>query len=202
MSAPRRRVVPDSVSAGCFSVELKRDNPQALKAIAIKLETLNAIDTKVGWFRTSHYEDGTPVAYAAALNELGHGKTPPRPFFRPTVAAEQERWKQSTAVDAKAMISGTATPMSVMEGLGQRVEKDVLKTIVSIHEPALSPVTIELRAMKKRDPNLVITGAVVGEAARRVAAPGYKAPAGVSTKPLNDSGVMIARLTHITESKS
>jgi len=179
--------------------ELKRGNPKAFETIGLKLKALAGLTGRVGWFEDSKYDDGTPVAYVAALNELGHGKTPPRPFMRPTAIAERDAWIEVAARGARAVVAGSANPRQVMEQLTSKAEADVRDAILALTEPALSPITIELRAMKKRDPNLRVTGATVGEAARKVAQPGYVTP-NVSTKPLIDTDVMERTLTSKVES--
>ncbi|OWK47570.1 hypothetical protein [Fimbriiglobus ruber] len=88
-----------------------------------------------------------------------------------------------------------------MDGLGERAQEDVKETINQITSPPLSPITLELRAMKHKNPALKITGATVGEAAARVRQPGYQLASGTSDKPLIDSKLMITTLTHTTETK-
>lgn len=180
-------------------MEIKRGNPKALQTISANIKELNGIETKVGWFETAKYENGTPVAYVAAIQELGYGPIPPRPFMRTTASKEKTAWLELMAMGAKAVVTGKATVTNVFQALGLRAEADIAKTISEIVSPPLSPVTIELRAMKKKDPSLRVTASTVGIAAARVHAPGYIAPGGVSTKPLNDTGHMIATLTSITD---
>lgn len=179
--------------------KVTRSNPKAFATLENKLKELEGVQTKVGWFKGSKYPDGTPVAMAAAANELGHGKTPPRPFMRPTAIKERGKWGEVVASGAKQVLKGETTIEKVMDTIGVVAEGDVLQAIVDITTPPLSPITIQLRAMKKRDPNLKITGKTVGEAAAIVHKPGYTQPTGVSTKPLNDTGHMLATLTHIVE---
>lgn len=181
---------------------IKRGNPKAFEKINLRLAQLDGAQSKVGWFETAKYQNGTPVAMAAAANELGHGSTPPRPFFRPTILRDALAWTKTAAEGARAVIRGNATMTQVMEAIGQQAEAGVAKSIEEVTTPPLSPVTIELRAMKQRNPSLVVTAQTVGQAAARVKAPGYKPPTGISTKPLNDTGLMIETLTSVTETTS
>lgn len=183
-------------------MELKRSRSNSLEALSLKLKELEGVQAKTGWFPAAKYEDGTPVAYAAALNELGHGNTPARPTMRPTAIAKKEEWSKIAAEGARQIVKGNATAFDVMDSLGLRAEVDVASAIAHLSSPPLSPVTIEIRAMKKKNPDLKITGATVGIAAQRVKQPGYQTPSGVSTKPLNDTGTMFNTLTHITEKTS
>ncbi len=176
-----------------------RSNPKAFDALNAKLKELSGIETKVGWFPSAVYPDGTPVALAAASNEFGHGATPPRPFFRTTVAAEQQAWAGYAAQGAKAVLNGKLTGVQVMDGIGERAQEDVKETINQITAPPLSPITLELRAMKHRDPALKVTGTIVGQVAAKVRQPGYQLASGTPDKPLIDSKTMISTLTHTTE---
>jgi hypothetical protein len=176
-----------------------RSNPKAFEVLLGKLKELDRVQTAVGWFPGAKYDDGTPVALAAAANEFGHGPTPPRPFFRPTIAAEQTAWSRYAAQGAKAVLAGKISAFDVMDGLGERAQEDVKETINQITSPALSPITLELRSMKHKDPNLRITGAIVGQAAARVRQPGYQLASGTPDKPLIDTKNLITTLTHTTE---
>jgi hypothetical protein len=180
---------------------IKRSNPKAFEALTNRLRELEGIETRVGWFPGAKYEDGTPVAYVASIQEFGAGPIPPRPFFRPTVAAEKDNWSKYAAQGAKAVLDGKLSAIDVMDGLGERAQEDVKETINQITAPPLSPITLELRAMKARDPNLRITGAVIGQVAAKVRQPGYQLASGTPDKPLIDSKTLITALTHTTETK-
>jgi hypothetical protein len=177
-----------------------RSNPRGFEVLLGKLKELNGIESRVGWFPSARYEDGTPVALAASVNEFGHGPIPPRPFFRPTIAAEQQAWAGYAAQGAKAVLNSKLTGFQVMDGLGERAQEDVKETINQITSPPLSPITLELRAMKHMDPNLRVTASVVGQVAAKVRQPGYKLASGTPDKPLIDSKLLINSLTHTTES--
>lgn len=179
--------------------KITRSNRKGFIVLLDRLKELSGINTRVGWFPAAKYENGTNVAYVAAIQEFGSGPIPPRPFFRTAVAKEKTTWKSNAAQGAKAVLKGTATAHGVMDALGERAQEDVKETINQITSPPLSPVTLELRAMKHKNPNLRVTGKTVGEAAARVRQPGYKLAAGTPTKPLIDTKLMITTLTHITE---
>lgn len=177
-------------------MELSRGSPKGFKTLELKLKELSGLYGQVGWFENSKYSpSGIPVAGVMAIQELGHGPIPPRPFFRPTATDKKQEWSGVAAAGAKQVLNGALNGEQAMEQLTVKAENDVKDTILNITEPKLSPITIELRAMKKRDPNLHITGATVGIAAAKVNKPGYQTPS-VSVKPLIDSGKAIATLTH------
>lgn len=180
--------------------KITRSNPRAFETLTNKLKELSGVETKVGWFPGARYSDGTPVALAAAANEFGHGSTPPRPFFRPTIMQQQTAWAGYAADGAKAVLGGKLSAFDVMDALGERAQEDVKETINQITAPPLSPITLELRAMKHKDPALKVTGATVGIAAARVKQPGYQLASGTPDKPLVDTKLLITTLTHVTES--
>lgn len=175
--------------------------PSVFDKINVALKQLDGIETKVGWLPGAKYSDGTSVAYVASIQEYGSGPIPPRPFFRTTVAAEKAAWAKNAADGAKAVLAGKLSAFEVMDGLGEVAQEDVKETINQITSPPLSPITLELRAMKHKDPNLRITGTLVGQVAAKVKQPGYQLASGTPDKPLIDSKVLITTLTHTTEMK-
>src|ERR1700761_5955410 len=50
---------------------LKRQNPKAFEQLSVKLKELDGLELRVGWFESPRYEDGTPVAGVAAVQEFG-----------------------------------------------------------------------------------------------------------------------------------
>lgn len=181
--------------------EIRRSNPKAFETLELRLKELSRVETKIGWFPGAVYETGVPVAYVASIQEYGSGPIPPRPFFRTTVADQKAAWAGFAELGAKAVLRGTHSARDVMDGLGELAQEDVKETINQITAPPLSPITLELRAMKHKDPSLKVTGSTVGVAAARVKQPGYKLAAGTPTKPLVDTKLLITTLTHVTETK-
>lgn len=51
--------------------KITRKNPKAFAEIVNRLKALDGTSAKAGWFSTSKYENGTPVAYIAAIQEYG-----------------------------------------------------------------------------------------------------------------------------------
>lgn len=178
----------------------KRENPNAFKTILMGLDALNAVQGRVGWFPSAKYENGVPVAYVMAIQELGSpgNNIPARPTARPTIAQNQGAWRDLALSASRQTIRGKISAYDAVAKLTQKAENDWKETILRVTDPPLSPVTIELRAMKKANPNLKVTQTTVWEAIRRIKAPGYKPPS-VNTKPLIDSGHAIATLTNVVE---
>jgi len=156
----------------------------------------NGQSLRVGFLEGATYEnpDGstTPVGYVAALNNYGHGGTPPRPFFTNMVAEKSGEWPD--ALEA-AMHATDNDPEAALSLLGEHIAGELRQAIIDTNDPPLSPVTIMLRSMRRADPSLVVTGRVVGEAAKRVAA-GELLKDSTSTKPLVDTGQMLASIDY------
>ena len=85
-----------------------------------------------------------------------------------------------------------------MELLTLKAEGDVSKAIAEVNAPPLSKIT--LGARKYRAEGKKVTGATIGEIARLIDENKLDV-SGVSTKPLNETGLMSATLTHVVEKK-
>lgn len=165
----------------------------ALSDLLKRVQELQAKKVQVGWFESSQYSDGTPVAEVAIMQEFGTKTAPARPFMRPTVANEKSNWADKIAPDVKNVVNGSESVSDLYTKAGVIIEGDVVHTIASITSPPLTDTTLLLR--KWRQEGRKITGATVGEAH---AALNSDNPPSLSTntKPLNDTGYMVATLTH------
>lgn len=52
-------------------MSVKRSNPGAFKVLIDRVDGIDQKISKAGWFASSKYEDGTPVAYVASIHEFG-----------------------------------------------------------------------------------------------------------------------------------
>ena len=179
-------------------MKMKQSNNNVFAVLQAKLNSIAGSQGKVGWFENAKYEDGTPVAGVAMLQEYGSAKMniPPRSFMRITVAEKQKNWGELAASGANAILKGNETPASVLAKLTIQAQNDVSEKISSITAPPLSQIT--LGARKYRQEGKKVTGATIGQIARELKA-GTLDVSGVSTKPLEDTGYMSATLTHIVE---
>lgn len=159
-------------------------------------------EARVGFFPGAQYEDGTPVAYVASIQEFGapDQAIPPRPFMRPTVQDKQKEWTDEVAGGMRLVARGVMTSDDVLDAVGQAAAGDIVKTIAKGNFKDLSPITLMIRKMKdehKGDANWRMSGAKVGEAAARVAA---GEQGSTRTAPLDDSGLMIASVqSHLAD---
>src|SRR5579859_3473356 len=128
-------------------MEVKRVVTPLGKNLKVALKNLQGKVGKVGWFEKSKYEDGTPVAYVATIQEYGFPakNIPPRPFLRPTILKQQAEWRKIAESGAKAILAGKSSVGNVMEALGLKAAGDVRKAITLVFHPPLSPRTIAAR---------------------------------------------------------
>ena len=103
----------------------------------------------VGWLESSKYPNGTSVAYVATIQEFGYAPKgiPPRPFWRPTVEAQEQRWKDLF----KSMVKKKMSPRECFDAVGLKASGDIRKAISNVTTPALKPSTIANR--KRRGNN-------------------------------------------------
>jgi hypothetical protein len=144
-----------------------------------RVQGLEGVSGKVGYFESAKYTDGTPVASIAAVHEFGYaeGKIPPRPTMRPTIAKKSGEWSKNFGGGAKAIAAGTMTATQVMEAVGMAAAGDVRKTIAELKAPPLKEATIDRRKRRYADKNTT----------------------GNLAKPLVDTAVMVNAVTHLTE---
>lgn len=152
-------------------------NADAHRALA---DLAKKASVKVGWLGGANYDDGTPIAGVAAVQEFGYTpkNIPPRPFMRTTIAEQEEAWKRVAAKFAKRIGSG-GEMADLMEGLGGVAAGDIRKKIAEITQPRLKPATIANRLRRYTSPGK-----------------GKAAPVEGIEKPLIDSGWMMNTLTH------
>lgn len=160
---------------------VKRTSGPGEKQLQLALRNLDKKVGKVGWFSSAVYEGGPPVAYVATIQEYGYaGKNiPPRPFMRPTVVKYRKKWGVLAGKYAEAIAKGQKTVSDMMEGLGQTARGNIQQTISEVFEPELKKKTVQARKNRKTDKKTV----------------------GNLTKPLIDTGLMLATVTNTVENE-
>lgn len=148
---------------------------QALRAAA---GALNDATGRVGWFESAKYEDGTPVALVAVVQEYGSPAKgiPPRSFMRAAQSESAAQWKADARELAWAVAHGKVPADALMEGLTMKAEGAVRRKIADVLTPPLSERTIAARARRHSK----------GKA---------------STKPLVDTGILLNTLTSQVKKK-
>lgn len=167
-------------------MSVKRVTSDAGKKLLVAIHKLQDANVKVGWIKRQEYPDTKEtVAAVAAQNEFGSytKRIPPRPFMRPTIAAQENVWKKTAEDGAKQVLQGKTTIYKVLDLVGFQAEGDIKKTIKQLYSPALAEATILARI--ERNKRLSETKGRLSEKAL-----------GNVTKPLIDTGVMFNTLTH------
>ena len=168
-----------------------------LRDLKKRMKSLEEYSAQAGWFESARYDDGVPVAQVAIYNEYGTSRIPPRPFMRPTAESQKGEWARETGKVVSQVLRGKMSAEQGMTLVAQKAAGDIRQTITQVFEPELSPVTVLLRQWRKEGKD--ITGKTVGDAARAVAE-GQRGE-GVTTKPLVDTGHMLATCTGIAVKK-
>ncbi|MDC9591176.1 hypothetical protein PSI23_18245 [Xenorhabdus sp. XENO-10] len=103
---------------------------------------------KVGFFSQSKYPDGTPIAYVAAIQELGYpaGGIPPRPFMRPAINENQAKYRELLARAAQAAINGNLSVVDGLTQVGSVAAGDIKLAIRAVTTPPLKDSTVKARA--------------------------------------------------------
>lgn len=151
-----------------------------LKAL-LNIKNDENIVGKVGFFESAKYVDGTPVAYVAAIQEYGSPSNgiPSRSFMRTTIAEKQKEWSRLAESGAKAILAGNETITTVLDKIGMKAAGDIRRKIASITVPPLKDSTIKNRLRRRAD----------------------KTSTGTLSKPLIDTGIMIASVQSAVEPK-
>lgn len=149
---------------------------RGLDELVKRVQAMGKLQTQVGWLDTAKYLDtGIPVALVAQTQEFGSPaqNIPPRPFVRPTIAAEGRSWSELMGRGVRAVCAGERTPLQIFTAIGEQAAGDVRMTITQVNSPPLAEATRKARAAKGREPN----------------------------KPLQDSGEMHTSCTSIVKEK-
>jgi hypothetical protein len=156
----------------------------------------NAKRLQVGFLGDKNYEDGTSVAMVAMINEYGapSRNQPPRPFFRNMIEKESGNWPKTVGALMKHNENDASKTLNT---IGQDIAASLQDSIAETFSPALSPITVMLRGMRRNDPDLQVTGKTVGEAARRVKE--GLTDYGASSKPLVDTNLMKTSVDYAVE---
>lgn len=157
------------------------------KLAEISKQIRGAYELKVGFLEGATYpdENHTSVAQVAFWMNYGTVTQPARPFFTDMIKNKSDEWGSALA---EFLRETNFDVLGSLQMVGEGIRGQLQQAIIDLDAPKLSKITLMLRKMKHEDPNLVVTGATVGEAARRV-------DAGESTSPASDKvGIFTAHM--------
>jgi len=167
-----------------FKEKVSPNGKDFLKAV----KNIKTTSSKVGWWGKYPDEKGNPGPYVgevALKNELGvpSQNIPSRPFLRPTIDSESEKWISTLEKMMELVIQDKMTIEDAMSILAETAKGDIQKKISSIWSPPLSPYTIQKR-LEKRGLNSksIKSGSLLN-------------------KPLIDTGILFNTLTTKVETK-
>jgi hypothetical protein len=134
-------------------MSIKRELSSDGKALLSALHNLKDVEARVGWFAENKYPDGTPVAFAAAQNELGNPskRIPARPFLALTISHQAKNWQAIGEKGARAVFKNKATMEQVLKIIAEDAVGQIKKTIGNIFYPPLAPATIKARLSKYKN---------------------------------------------------
>lgn len=106
---------------------------------------------QIGFPSGINYEDGTSVAYVAAIQEFGAPavKIPARPFMQPTVRQKKDEWVKIVSKYLPQVVLGKKTAFDVLDLVGRVAAADIKTTISSIYSPPNAPATIKRKGSSK-----------------------------------------------------
>ena len=151
----------------------RQSNKTDLKKLGQFLK--NDASVKVGYFNT-RYQDGTPVAYVASIQEFGSPKNniPPRSFMRSTATEKAGEWRDKMAAIFRQQMTSTGSIGASLDLIGFVIEGDIAEKITQISTPPLKASTVAAKARKLAD------GGGTGSL----------------DKPLVESGLLLNSVTH------
>lgn len=151
-------------------------SPGKLAEIKRQIKDMENIEARVGWFDSTRYPDGTPVAGIAVVQEFGTEDLtiPPRSFMRTTQAERKPEWDKVMSQGFTKIMKGKMTSEQLITLIAVMARGDVDKKISLIFAPPLQTSTIKARA-------------------RRAG----KKPKIISIKPLHDTGYLQATLAQM-----
>ena len=100
-----------------------------------------------------HDEDepqGATLAEVAVYNEFGTKTSPPRPFIRSTVEKMSSTWNQKGAQEVDAVLEGKRTFMQALVLMGERIKRDIQRTMRGNVPPPNAESTVDRKAAKAR----------------------------------------------------
>lgn len=106
---------------------------------------------QIGFPSGINYEDGTSVAYVAAIQEFGAPAVgiPPRPFMQPTVKEKKDTWVKTIEKSLPKVALGKMTAFDVLDLVGIQAAADIQTKISSIYTPPNAPATIRAKGSTK-----------------------------------------------------
>ena len=117
---------------------------KALAEIAKQLGEPGVV--RVGLLENSTAPNGDSLPLRAAMNEFGHGTTPPRPAIRNMIAEKSPEWPDAVALNLKQ--TNYNIPLT-LQRIGEGVKGQWKQAYLDLWTPPLSPITIKRKGFDK-----------------------------------------------------
>lgn len=101
---------------------------------------------RVGLLEGSTAPNGDSLPLRAALNEFGHGTTPPRPAVRNMIAEKSPEWADAVAANLKA--TNYNVPLT-LERIGEGIKGQWQQAYLDLWSPPLAESTIKRKGFAK-----------------------------------------------------
>lgn len=144
------------------------------EALVNNLKGLKGGTVDVGWFEGQNYDDGTPIALVASVQEYGatinvtdkmrgwflaNGyplrkettqiHIPARSFMRSTADNKGNEWQKQIEKDLSKVIEGNLSLEEALNRLGLKIKGDIQETISQITTPPNSAMTEQRKGFNK-----------------------------------------------------
>jgi hypothetical protein len=132
----------------------------ASKYLDQRLAELDKFGVGAGWFKSSVYANGKPVAYIASIHEFGYApkNIPPRLGLRQLVVDQGSHWLAIAGELSKRVLNDQMNVRQALDVIGQTVASSIQKRISDVTEPALKPSTLKERASRLGIPVSELSG--------------------------------------------
>lgn len=131
---------------------MKQLNLEKIKATFERVpEEFDGMVAQIGFPSGINYEDGTSVAYVAAIQEFGAPAVniPARPFIQPTVREKKDTWVKILEKQIPKVALGKMSAFDALDLVGITAAADIQTKISSIYSPPNSPATIKAKGSAK-----------------------------------------------------
>lgn len=111
-------------------------------------KSASASEVRVGFLEGATYDDGTPVAEVAAIQNFGApaAGVPARPFFSDMVTKESPEWGTQFGQIMRATDLDAAKGLELM---GEGIAGQLRQSIVDTNDPPLATATIRRKGFDK-----------------------------------------------------
>ncbi len=128
--------------------EFEQKNKDNMRKIISRLDSLSNSSVSIGFFPSSVYPDGTPVAYIAQVHNEGRGNNPERPFFTKGILIGRMTSESLTQEMLAGVVAGDITVRQYLAQVGTVYQDAIVQAIDSDMPPPNESRYWERKMMK------------------------------------------------------